>query len=33
MRRPDAMADLIGSEGYPEISGIVKFYQTEIVYP
>lgn len=29
MRRPDAMADIIGSKEYPEISGTVKFYQTE----
>ena len=27
--RPDAMADIMGSEKYPEISGRVKFYQTE----
>lgn len=29
MRRPDAMADIIGSEKYPETAGKVQFYQTE----
>ena len=29
MRRPDAMADITGSEKYPDISGRIWFYQTE----
>ncbi len=29
MRRPDAVADIMGSEEYPEIWGTVQFYQTE----
>lgn len=29
MRRPNAMANIVGSEEYPEISGTVRFYQTE----
>lgn len=29
-RNSDATADIVGSEQYPEISGMVRFYQTEI---
>lgn len=29
MRKPNAMADIMGSEAYPDISGTVRFYQTE----
>lgn len=29
-RRPDAIAEIAGSSIYPQISGIVKFYQTQL---